>query len=45
MTQMGFDLVSPSELDEHLRSHMDQEEASGFGVVARIALRKQLTAV
>jgi GNAT superfamily N-acetyltransferase len=39
---MGFDFV---ELDEHLRSHMDQEEASGFGVAPRVAMRRQLTAV
>ncbi len=41
---MGFDFVPPSELDEHLRSHMDQEAAAGFGVAARVAMRKQLTA-
>jgi GNAT superfamily N-acetyltransferase len=42
---MGFDFVPSSELDEHLRSHMDQEEASGFGVAPRVAMRRQLTAV
>jgi GNAT superfamily N-acetyltransferase len=42
---MGFDFVPPSELDEHLRSHMDQEEASGFGVAPRVAMRRQLTVV
>jgi len=42
---MGFDFVPPSELDEHLRGHIDQEEAAGFGVAVRVAMRRQLTAV
>lgn len=41
--RMGFDIISPSDMDEHLRSHMDQETASGFGVQARVGMRKRLT--
>lgn len=43
--RMGFELVESSELDEHLRSHLEQEAAAGFGVHPRVAMRQKLSAI